>query len=333
MRTFPLPEELDRLAQIQAGVLTRRQAIDGGMPPYSVDRLAESGCWPTLQRGVYSIYTGEPARQAVLWAAVLRAGPGAALSFETAAEVHRIVDRPSRLLHVSVPRERHIPAVRGLVLHRSAALPGAVHPTDLPPRTKAEETVLDLVGQATSFDAAFAIACAACQRRRTTPARIRRAMDGRVKLRWRGDLAAALAEIGSGVHSLLEYRYVRYVERPHGLPAADRQAKVVIGRQTRYLDNLYRDFGVCVELDGLAGSSRRPALAGYAPRQRDRGGRAGHAALRLDRHRRTSVRDGGTGRPGAERPRLDPPHAPLRSAVPGGRCRYGRGHPARLTAG
>ena len=164
--------------------------------------------------------------------------------------MHRIVDRPSRLLHVSVPRERHIPAVRGLVLHRPAALPGAVHPTDLPPRTKVEETVLDLVGQATSFDAAFAIACAACQRRRTTPARIRRAMDGRVKLRWRGDLAAALAEIGSGVHSLLEYRYVRYVERPHGLPAADRQAKVVIGRQTRYLDNLYRDFGVCVELDG-----------------------------------------------------------------------------------
>ncbi len=250
MTTSRLPEELDRLAQIQAGVLTRQQAIEGGLSASTVSWLAGAGRWRTLHRGVYSIYTGEPARQAVLWAAVLRAGPGAALSFETAAELHRLIDRPAPRVHVSIPHERTVVPVRGLVLHRSTALARATHPTDLPPRTRIEETVLDLVGQAASFDAAFAIACASCQRRLTTPDRIRRAMDARVRLRWRCELAAVLAEIGSGVHSLLEYRYVRDVERPHGLPAAVRQARVVIGRQNRYLDNLYREFGVCVELDG-----------------------------------------------------------------------------------
>jgi hypothetical protein len=75
-------------------------------------------------------------------------------------------------------------------------------------------------------------------------------MDRRPKLRWRSELAVAMADIGSGVHSLLEYRYVRDVERPHGLPTPLRQAKVVLDGRTRYLDDLYKDFGVCVELDG-----------------------------------------------------------------------------------
>ena len=245
-----LPEACDRLAQIQAGVLTRRQAVDGGMTRSSIDWLVETGRWQALQRGVYSIYTGEPPRAAVLWAAVLRAGPSAVLSHETAAELHRLFDRPSTLVHVSVPHERSVVRVRGLAVHRSRTLALATHPSDLPPRTRIEHTVLDLASQAARFDAAFAIASAACQRRLTTPARIQRAMDARSMLRWRGELAAALGDIGSGVHSLLEYRYVHYVERPHGLPAAIRQAKVLAGQRIRYLDNLYDRFGVCVELDG-----------------------------------------------------------------------------------
>lgn len=245
-----LPEGLDRLAQIQAGVLTRRQAVAGGLSVSAVDWLAGTGRWPVLQRGVYSIYTGRPARDAVLWAAVLRAGPGAALSLGTAAEVHRLTDGPSPRIHVTIPRERTMVTVRGLVVHRSGRLIEATHPTDLPPRTRVEETVLDLAGQASSFDAAFAIVCAAVQRRLTTPARIGRAMDARRKLRWRNELTRALAEIGSGVHSLLEYRYLQRVERPHGLPAGIRQARIAAGGQRRYLDVLYREFGLCVELDG-----------------------------------------------------------------------------------
>jgi very-short-patch-repair endonuclease len=45
---------------------------------------------------------------------------------------------------------------------------------------------------------------------------------------------------------------VRGVERPHGLPTAQRQVPVTLGGGRRYLDNLYRDYGVAVELDGTA---------------------------------------------------------------------------------
>jgi very-short-patch-repair endonuclease len=56
-------------------------------------------------------------------------------------------------------------------------------------------------------------------------------------------------------HSNLEYRYVRDVERAHGLPKAKRQARMSRGpslRRSQYLDNLYELFGVAVELDGAA---------------------------------------------------------------------------------
>jgi hypothetical protein len=52
------------------------------------------------------------------------------------------------------------------------------------------------------------------------------------------------------VHSALEFRYVRDVERRHGLPTAIRQARLTAGSRTRYLDNLYEEAGVAVELDG-----------------------------------------------------------------------------------
>ena len=138
-----------------------------------------SGRWQRLQRGVYATFSGEPTRQTALWAALLRAGPGAVLSHQTAA-----------------------------------------------------------IG-----------------RRRTTADRIRQAMDARKKTRWRRELVWALDDAGDGVLSVLEYRYVHRVERPHGLPAARRQVRIRQRTGNKYLDNLYQEYGVCSELDGTAAHS------------------------------------------------------------------------------
>jgi very-short-patch-repair endonuclease len=55
-----------------------------------------------------------------------------------------------------------------------------------------------------------------------------------------------------GVHSNLEWRYVRHVERPHGLPKAERQSELTGGSRSAYHDNRYAEFRVIVELDGKA---------------------------------------------------------------------------------
>jgi hypothetical protein len=52
--------------------------------------------------------------------------------------------------------------------------------------------------------------------------------------------------------SPLENRYVRDVERAHGLPTARRQVLIIKDSRTQYLDNLYEELGIGVELDGLA---------------------------------------------------------------------------------
>ena len=69
-------------------------------------------------------------------------------------------------------------------------------------------------------------------------------------MRYRAELLGALSDVREGVLSPLEYRYVHGVERPHGLPPASRQAMVILAGRRRYLDNLYQDYLLVVELDG-----------------------------------------------------------------------------------
>ena len=146
-----------------------------------------SGRWQRLQRGVYAAYSGEPARETMLWAALLRAGPGAVLSHQTAAERHGLIDGPSSLITITVPASRHPARVKipGVSIHRSDAILRTRHPAMLPPCTRVEDTVLDLIQIALTFDDAYGWICRAIGRRLTTADRISQAMDARKKVRWR----------------------------------------------------------------------------------------------------------------------------------------------------
>jgi hypothetical protein len=227
-----------------------------------------SGRWQRLQRGVYAAFSGEPSRETALWAALLRAGPDAALSYQTAAERHGLIDEPSSFISITVPTSRHPAQVKipGVVVHRSDAVLRTRHPVMLPPCTGVEDTVLDLIQVVATFDDAYAWICRAIGRRRTTADRIRIAMDARKKMRWRREIAVALGDAEGGALSVLEYRYVHRVERPHGLPVARRQARIRQGTGNRYLDNLYEEFAVCVELDG---TTAHPADEQWRDKRRD----------------------------------------------------------------
>jgi predicted transcriptional regulator of viral defense system len=250
VRMQSLLPEVARIAHMQAGVVSRQQALDGGMSSDAIGRRVRSGYWRQVGRGVYLVSATTPSRTAQLWTAVHVAGPGAVLSHHTAAELHKITDQPSSLIHLSVPESRQVRPAPGMVVHRSRRLADSTHPALVPPRTRLNDTVLDVATLASTFDAAFSVVSAACQRNLTTPENLVEAMKNRKKMRWRKELASALGEVTAGVHSMLELRYVRHVERPHGLPVASRQARMTAGGRQRYLDNLYKAYGLCVELDG-----------------------------------------------------------------------------------
>ena len=246
-----LPSTLRYLAQRQRGVVSRSQAIRAGLSPDMIKFRVRSDRWQQLHPGVYATFSGIPGRGAWLWAALLAAGPGAVLSHQTAAELHRLSDQPTSPIHVTVPAQRHVVAVSGVCLHRSARAVEAVLGGSWPPRTRVEETVLDLIQSAKTFDDVCGWVTRAIARELTDETRLRHAMTARNRLRWREDLAELIVAAAGGDHSVLEFRYHRDVERAHGLPASARQVPFVTpgGRRGRR-DRVYQDYGVVVELDG-----------------------------------------------------------------------------------
>jgi very-short-patch-repair endonuclease len=229
--------------------------MSAGLSRRQIARRLDSGRWQRLYRGVFATFSGPVPRETQLWGAVLRVGEQAVLSHHTAAEVWRLADTPSNLIHLTVPRKAASAAIPGLVLHFSSRLAEARHPARLPPQTKLEETVLDLADAEQTAEDAVAWPIRACQRRLTTPDRIVSALAERSRARWRRDVADAIPDIRVGVHSPLELRYVRDVERRHGLPRGDRQVRVIRGITRQYIDVRYADYGVVVELDGVLAHS------------------------------------------------------------------------------
>lgn len=251
-----LSYECLRILKEQDCVITVGQAVAAGMSAKAIRSLVHAGRWQVLQRGVYAAFTGKPSRQAELWAAQLRAGPeSAVLSHQTAAELWGLVSSPSQVIHVTVPHDSNperCGAIPGVIVHRSRSLPRSRHPALTPPRTRLEETLLDLINGARSFDERYDWICRGIGRRLTTASRIWAALEARPRMQCREDIELALGYANGGALSVLELRYARGVERVHGLPAATRQARVQQATGSRYLDNLYMEYRACVEIDGTA---------------------------------------------------------------------------------
>jgi very-short-patch-repair endonuclease len=243
------------LLSVQAGIVDRGQALEVGFSQRQISYRVRSGAWQQVYPGVYATFTGQLSREARLWAAVRFAGDGAVVSHETAAEVHGMIDNPAPSIHVTVPRNRR-PArnrpVRGIVIHRSDQsrehLPG---PFKLP-LTRVDDTVLDLVAAAPTFDQAYTWISRAVFRDLVTAGALRGALQRRSRIRWRAWLNDAFAEARGGVLSPLELRYVRDVERAHGLPASQHQVRRQLNGRTHYKDSWYPDFRLAVEIDGPA---------------------------------------------------------------------------------
>ena len=210
------------------------------------------GRWQPVHAGVYATFTGPMTRDALLWAAVLAAGPGAQLSHETAAEINRLTDRPSPFIHVTIPATRRITPPEGVIIHLSSNLTfGWRFARGVPPYTLAEETVIDLVQAATDLNDVIAHVTGGFAKKRVSEGRLRELATARKKLRWRGDLDEIILAGAGGAHSVIEYRYDHDVEQAHGLPTAAKQVKYVKPDGSRgYRDRYYEQYKLIVELDG-----------------------------------------------------------------------------------
>lgn len=131
------------LAARQHGVVSRAQLLDAGVTGRAVERRLESGHLVRIHRGVYAVGHAQLRREGRWLAAVLAAGPGAALSHRSAAALHGIRESDGA---VDVTTTRRV-VTRGVVLHRTTALaPGDLTTLRGIPVTTLARTLVDLAG-------------------------------------------------------------------------------------------------------------------------------------------------------------------------------------------
>jgi len=252
----PRKPEFDQVwptfAIAQEGVVARRQLIHAGLTPGVARREVVARRWRRLHDGIYATFTGPVPDQAQVWAAVLRAGPGAAASHRTALWLWGVIDKRPEVIEVAIPQNRRVAGGKGLRLHRMRGLVTLTHPVAQPPRLRVESAVLAATHDAETAGTVVDLTLRATQRRLTTASRLLAAQKIWPRHRWRALLIEILSEAQDGVASALELRYAQAVERAHGLPRGRRNSSDPRGTGVgnRYRDVHYEDFGLIVELDG-----------------------------------------------------------------------------------
>lgn len=237
-----------------AGAVDIETCRAAGLTVAQTKWLVESGRWQSPFPRVYVTFSGPIPPVTMEHAALLYAGDGAALSHYSAACYWRLCSAPTGI-HVSVRYSRDADDQLGLVVHRSRTLTEEdIHPSLRPRRTRIERTVLDLLADKRTADAALGLVADAVRNGATTADRLREALAAHPKTRWRKVVLEALPDVGAGAHSLLEIRDAK-LRRRHGLPMGRRQCgRLADG--TEYLDVLIEEFRLHVELDGRLGHDR-----------------------------------------------------------------------------
>jgi very-short-patch-repair endonuclease len=178
-------------------------------------------------------------------------GTGAAWAFGTAGFAQGLLRAPPSMVHLVVDAAATPEAPDGVRVHRSRFADARVDDLHWPWRTRAEETILDL-SESGTVDEVTALLGRAFQRGLTTEATLRSLLAGRARHPHRGLLQDLLADVARGAESAMEVRFLRDVERAHGLPRGRRQAPMTIGA-VRVHDIAYDEQRVLVELDGRLG--------------------------------------------------------------------------------
>jgi very-short-patch-repair endonuclease len=252
------------LAERQHGVLARRQLVRAGIPSHVIDHKVCLGRLQILHLGVYAVGHRIVTLDGRRMAAILAAGPGAALSHRAAASIWELL--PFDDLELTAPHRRDRP---GLRIHRSRPAPDEVGAVRGIPVTTVPRTLLDLASVLPRRLVERAINEAEV-RGCTDPLSLSDLLErhaGRKGVKKIRSILAGLNAGGTVIRSELEARF-RDLLRSSGLPTPLINASLAISGIWLECDCLWREQRVIVELDGRA--VHATAAAFERDRERDR---------------------------------------------------------------
>lgn len=253
----PEPATWADLLVLQAGVLSRRQALQGGLTPAQWRWRLSSGRWQALLPGVAVAHSGGVAEVELGWAAVLYCGSSSALTGDAALRLWGLpapVPEPWRVAshsrHLVAPPT--VPADNPLRVqpHRVVRLHEVVHPVRLPPVVRPAAAVLHAAAWVPTARAAEWRVAAAVQQRLVTPQQVRDAQRVLTRTHRRRLVLAVLDDVELGAHARSELDLLAFLRR-YGLPLPDQlQQPVRAGSRLRYLDAWWERQRVALEVDG-----------------------------------------------------------------------------------
>lgn len=251
------PCALDELVAAQAAVLRRDQLHAARVSSARLSAQLRAERWQECGPVVIVLHNGPLTPEQQRWAAVLDAGPGAALCGRTAATLDGLRDWDDDWVHVLVRRGGRPNPLPGVpvVVHESRRYVPARdrHPMRLPPRTRFERSVVDAAVWTGRRRTAAAIAVAAVQQRRTRAPRLLAELAAAGQVRHRTLLCSVLHDVAGGAEALSEIDFLAFCRR-HRLPRPVHQS-IRLDRhgRRRYLDATFERPGgrtVAVEVDG-----------------------------------------------------------------------------------
>ena len=250
-----------RLLRTQRRIASRGQLLAAGIGWEEVGYHVAAARWIPLGPSVLALDNGILDVEQLRWAAVLAAGPRAALCAWTALQQHGLRGYERDEVHLVVPRgERPVGLGREsgvrVVVHESRRhLPDdVVRRTGHPPVHRPARAVVDAAAWGPSDRAAAGILTAAVQQRLVTPAGVGAELDRAGRVRRAALVRQLLHDVAGGVEALSELDFALLCRRA-GLPEPQRQRfrRDAEGRR-RYLDVEWvraRDGRrVVVEVDG-----------------------------------------------------------------------------------
>jgi hypothetical protein len=248
------PAFLD-LAERQDRVLSRAQIADLGLSRHAVLRRVRTEIWQQLGEHVVVLHSGPLSRRQQQWAAVLHAGPGAALAGLSALEAEGLKglarDRVDAVTRHGIGRRRLADARVEVRVHESRSYaPELVLPESAPPRVTRVRAAVDEAAYGGSPKWAHTVLAASVQQRLVTADDLAAELAGRPWLPRQAELLRTVSDVGGGSESLPELEFLRGL-REHGMPLPDRQRRVRLPAGHYVLDADYDACAVTVEINGV----------------------------------------------------------------------------------
>lgn len=238
------------LAAEQGGVISRPQLLRLRVSRGQVRANIAARRWRKVRSQAVAIHTGDLTTLGEQWAAVLEAGPRAALDGASSLIASGLRNFDQESLRISVPKGSRRRRGKGLNIHQTRRYRASDLMASGVPRTKPAVAAVHGALWAKSNKQAVLILTMAVQQGLTTADRL-----GVAALRVRRDkrrllIHATILDLLDGVRSISEHEFAQAC-RERGIPTPSRQ----VLRRTKdgryFLDVYWEEWGVVVEIDGI----------------------------------------------------------------------------------